>query len=116
MSVHKYVLESILGYNFEHNKQLAFAWLFIIALYNVLTSPKKDKTATYGNYQMQSEKTLTTWIISSGTDRYLENIQYLCSVLTMILHLGVQGPIKTKILGQLKNYELGVMEFKCIGT
>ena len=31
LSVNGYVLESVLGYNFEHNKQLAFGWLFIIA-------------------------------------------------------------------------------------
>ena len=42
------VLESVLGYNFEHNKQLAFGWLFIIALYTVLTSPNEDETAVYG--------------------------------------------------------------------
>ena len=27
----KALLESVLGYNFEHDKQLAFGWLFIIA-------------------------------------------------------------------------------------
>ena len=42
------MLESVLGYNIEHNKQLAFGWLFIIALYIVLTSPNKDETAVYG--------------------------------------------------------------------
>ena len=48
LSVNGYVLESVLGYNFEHNKQLAFSWLFIIAFYTVLTSPNKDETAVYG--------------------------------------------------------------------
>ena len=48
LSVNGYVLESVLGYNFEHNKQLAFDWLFIIAFYTVLTSPNKDETAVYG--------------------------------------------------------------------
>ena len=43
--MNRYVLESVLGYNFEHNKQLAFGWLFIIAFYTVLTSPNKDETA-----------------------------------------------------------------------
>ena len=42
------MLESVLGYNFEHNKQLALGWLFIIAFYTVLTSPNKDETAVYG--------------------------------------------------------------------
>ena len=46
--VNGYVLESVLSYNFEHNKQLAFGWLFITALYTVLTSPNKDETAVYG--------------------------------------------------------------------
>ena len=32
----------------EHNKQLAFGWLFVIALYTGLTSPNKDETAVYG--------------------------------------------------------------------
>ena len=41
-------LESVLGYNFGHNKQLAFGWLFIISFYTVLTSPNKDETAVYG--------------------------------------------------------------------
>ena len=48
LSVNGYVLETVLVYNFEHNKQLAFGWLFIIALYTVLTSPNKDETAVYG--------------------------------------------------------------------
>ena len=48
LSVNGYVLELVLGYNFEHNKQLAFDWLFIIAPYTVMTSPKKDETAVYG--------------------------------------------------------------------
>ena len=43
-----YVLESVLGHNFEHNKQLAFGWLFIIAFYTLLTSPNKVETAVYG--------------------------------------------------------------------
>ena len=41
------MLESVLGHNFEHNKQLTFGWLFIIALYTVLTSPNQDETAVY---------------------------------------------------------------------
>ena len=41
-------LELLLGYNFEHNKQLAFSWLFIQAFYTVLTSTQKDETAVYG--------------------------------------------------------------------
>ena len=48
LSVNGYVLELVLGYNFEHNKQLAFGWLFIIAFYTVLTNPNKDETAVYG--------------------------------------------------------------------
>ena len=50
LSVNGYVLESVLGYNFEHNKQLAFefGWLFITVLYTVLTSPNKDETPVYG--------------------------------------------------------------------
>ena len=47
LSVNGYVLESVFGYNFEHNKQLAFGCLFIIALYTVLTSTNKDETAVY---------------------------------------------------------------------
>ena len=44
----KFVSERICVGNFEHNKQQAFGWLFIIALYTVLTSPNKDETAVYG--------------------------------------------------------------------
>ena len=36
-----------IGLQVEHNKQLAFGWLFIIAFYTVLTSPNKDETAVY---------------------------------------------------------------------
>ena len=48
LSVNGYELESVLGYNIGHNKQLDFGWLFIIALYTVLTSSNKDETAVYG--------------------------------------------------------------------
>ena len=29
-SVNEFVLESVLGYNFEHDKPLAFGWLFLL--------------------------------------------------------------------------------------
>ena len=48
LSVNGYALESVLGYKFEYNKQLAFGWHFITAHYTVLTSPKRDETAVYG--------------------------------------------------------------------
>ena len=56
LSVNGYVLESVLGYNFKHNKQLAFGSLFIIApytpthLHRTDESHKliKDETAVYG--------------------------------------------------------------------
>ena len=44
-----WVLESA---NFEPNKQLAFGWLFIIAPYTLLTSPKKYDTAGYGKIEV----------------------------------------------------------------
>ena len=44
LSVNGYVLKSVLGYNFEHNKQLALALAGFIAHYTVLTSPNKDET------------------------------------------------------------------------
>ena len=40
--------ETLLGYSFEYDKQLAFSWLFIHALNTVLASPKKDETAVCG--------------------------------------------------------------------
>ena len=43
LSVNGYVLESVLGYNFEHNKQLAFGWLFIIARYTMLTDTDESQ-------------------------------------------------------------------------
>ena len=39
---------SVLGYNFEHDKQLAFGSLFTLDFYTVPTRPKKDETAVYG--------------------------------------------------------------------
>ena len=40
LSVNGYVLESVLGYNFEHNEQLVFGLLFIIALHRTDESQK----------------------------------------------------------------------------
>ena len=48
-AVNGYVLESVLGYNFGYDKQLASLWLAVYYRpYTVLTSPKKDETAVYG--------------------------------------------------------------------
>ena len=43
LSVNGYVLESVLGYKFEHCKQLAFGWLFIIAFTPYWRVPKRTK-------------------------------------------------------------------------
>ena len=43
VSVKGYILESVLGYNFEHDKQLAFGWLFIIAFTPYRSFPKRTK-------------------------------------------------------------------------
>ena len=41
------VFDSVLGYTFEHGKQMDFNWLVIQAAYTVLTSSKKGETAVY---------------------------------------------------------------------
>ena len=43
LSVSRYVLESVLGYNFGHDKQLAFCWLFIIVSTPYWRVPKRTK-------------------------------------------------------------------------
>ena len=61
LSVKGYVLQSVLGYNFEHDKQLAFGWLFFIAPYTVLTSPNKEETAVYGRSCWLSPSSCSHW-------------------------------------------------------
>ena len=36
-------MESVLGYNFEHNKQLAFGWLFIICPLHRTDESQKER-------------------------------------------------------------------------